>query len=110
MRFVIEATSGILPDWDYGPSVPNRRELGCFVPAGYEWKQLNYGQGEGQVEIAGCEWGFYIYSASALSVYLHVGRVDMAYAVDFIEAVARKIFSGPSGFRVMIEGFAEEIA
>jgi hypothetical protein len=53
MIFSITAIDEPFPQLEYGQ---NPRHLECFIPAGVEWHQLNFGQGEGQVEIEGCEW------------------------------------------------------
>src|SRR4051812_42363308 len=56
MAFRIRFHTGERPVFEFGP---RGAELGCYIPAGTSWVQRNYGQGEGQVEINGREWGFY---------------------------------------------------
>jgi hypothetical protein len=53
---------------------------------------LNYGQGEGQVEIEGCEWGFYFDSNQSIGVYLHSGEIELSKVVEFVEKVKGRIF------------------
>jgi hypothetical protein len=55
MRYVIRSLHGPIP---YPPLGPTGRELSCYLPARSNWQQLNYGQGEGQVMVENCEWGF----------------------------------------------------
>jgi|CXWL01.1.fsa_nt_gi hypothetical protein len=107
MRFAIQAINGEIPALKYGPSNPARRELECFVPDFCDWRQLNYGQGEGQVEIEGREWGFYYGSGGEISVYLHSGQMDPQAAFAFVRDVANKIVRGKVAFRIVLIGTAE---
>ncbi|MCP3101814.1 hypothetical protein LZ198_23335 [Myxococcus sp. K15C18031901] len=47
--------------------------LSVFFPEGSRCEQLNYGQGEGQVDIDGEEWGFYWSPHGSLRVVRHEG-------------------------------------
>ena len=89
MRFEIRERNGNIPDLTSGE---RGRELSCFVPGSYSWKQVNYGQGEGQVEIDSREWGFY-YSERGISIILHDGEIELEEAKRFVNAVAEKIYS-----------------
>ena len=103
MRFVIRLLEGPLP---YPPLGPRGRELACYIPPGVEWRQLNYGQGEGQVEVGGCEWGFYQQSRSELAVVLHVGEYPAAAAFEFVRRVAEMVCVDER-FEVVLKGTAE---
>ena len=100
MRFLIRPTTGALPDLPLGPP---GRELGCYLPPDVEWRQVNYGQGEGQVLIAGREWGFYQAEGGALSVVLHAGTVAAADGLAFALQVA-EVVAGGLGFEVLLQG------
>ncbi len=93
MQFEIKERNNFVPDLEYGGT---DSELSCFVPDFYEWKQINYGQGEGQVLISGCEWGFYYTDNDSLSVVLHDGSVPINEATRFIELVVKKVFAEKS--------------
>jgi hypothetical protein len=86
------------------PLGPSGQELAGFIPAGRTWRQLNYGQGEGQVEVDGCEWGFYYAGPGILMIVLHRGEVEMSKAVEFVSGVAARITDGPQSFRIIIQG------
>ena len=100
MRFAIRPVDGTLPELSYGA---RGSELGCFVPNGVSWSQLNYGQGEGQVEIEGCEWGFYYGDPGQLSVILHAGEVSLERATSFVHEVAVRVL-GEQPFVVSVVG------
>ena len=81
MRFLIRPIGGSLPDISLGPQ---GRELGCYLPADIEWRQLNYGQGEGQVTVAGREWGVYQAAGGGLAVVLHFGELPVEDGIAFV--------------------------
>jgi hypothetical protein len=58
VRFLIRRERGSLSDLVL-QSGPPGRELAAYIPDDIVWRQLNYGQGEGQAGIDGREWGFY---------------------------------------------------
>lgn len=92
--------------FDRSPHVqlgPEGRELACYVPDGIQWRQLNYGQGEGQVDIDGREWGFYWDGPTEMAVLLHDKAVDLEAAVDFVRRVAKKVAGRPDGFKTSIK-------
>ncbi|MDE2420395.1 MAG: hypothetical protein KGO49_04330 [Gammaproteobacteria bacterium] len=89
MNFVIREPNGFIPELTYGQK---GRELECFIPDGYEWVQLNYGQGEGEVKLSNNTiWGFF-YGEDYIAIYFYSGNIDLASAIEFIEKVAKKIF------------------
>ena len=100
MRFLIRPTAEPLPDIPLGPP---GRELGCYLPPGVEWRQLNFGQGEGQVAVADREWGFYQTDGGGLAVVLHAGEVAAVDGVAFALRVAEAV-AGGSGFEVLLQG------
>ncbi len=87
---------------------PQGFELSCYVPAGVSWKQINYGQSEGQVEIEGREWGFYWQGPGDFAVVLHDGEIDATEAVKFVRAVAEKLSSGQVGFKILLAGHSHQ--
>lgn len=90
MKFCISPTDGDFPELGYPPS-PN--QLSIFFPVDYSCKQINYGQGEGQVLIEDCEWGFYYNDEGNLSVVLHDGELTELEAIAVIKAVCQKLSS-----------------
>jgi len=100
MRFVIRCASGPFPYPDLGP---RGRELETYIPPGVEWKPINYGQGEGQVEIAGCEWGFYQTDSKCLEVALHIGQCPASVAFDLVQRIAQ-MTCGDQGFEISLHG------
>ncbi len=89
MRFELKEENGFIPDFEC--ETPGR-ELSCFIPDGYLWEQINYGQGEGQVVINNCEWGFYYSDDNAISIVLHTGTITVEEGLQFVSAVKEKIF------------------
>jgi len=88
---------------------PPDRELAPYVPAGTPWRQVNYGQGEGQVEIDGREWGFYWFRPAELSVVLHAGEVGFEGAVGLVRRVAEQV-AGPRGrFELLVAGESHRV-
>jgi hypothetical protein len=83
---------------------PQGSELSCYVPSGVPWKQINYGQSEGQVEIDGREWGFYWQGPREFAVILHDGEIDVSEALQFVRAVAEKVSSGQVSFKILLAG------
>lgn len=63
-------------DLDYSGSP----KLSVFFPPGSDCKELNYGQGEGQVLIDGHEWGFYYGDQGHLLAVLHDGDLSVEEA------------------------------
>ena len=102
MTFLIRFDDSKSPEFDLGPQ---GSELLCYEPAGISWKQVVYcGQGEGQVEIAGREWGFYWQGAGEFEVVLHDGEIDAAEAFGFVRAVAEKLSGSQLGFKILLTG------
>ncbi len=89
MYFVLRGKNVSFPELDYG--LPGR-ELECFIPDGFDWEQENYGQGEGQVAVGGCSWGFFISDGGDLSVHLHDGTTSLEDAFRFVKGVRAKVF------------------
>ena len=101
MKFeIVGADSEIFKDLTYGEK---GRQLSCFVPPEYDWTQLNYGQGEGQVVINNCEWGFYYGDENSLLVILHTGKCRLQEAFDFVSKVGLRVY-GNSPHTVVLAG------
>lgn len=88
MRFELRTDVSNIDKIEYGKK---GSELECFIPAEYEWKQLNFGQGEGQVLVDGCEWGFYYTDNNMIGIVLHEGDIDISQASIFIKKVKEKV-------------------
>lgn len=101
MRFVIRPTSGHFPKLERGS---RGSELACYIPEGLQWRQLNYGQSEGQVEIDGREWGFYWEGPNEMVVVLHSGEMEADAATNFVRRVAEKVCATEEGFRIYLKG------
>ena len=93
MIFELRENDGFVPDIEDGGL---GKELSGFIPDGYKWEQLNYGQGEGQVQINNCEWGFYYGGNNSISIILHEGSIDIEDAYIFIGKVKEKIYGEKS--------------
>jgi hypothetical protein len=104
MRFVIRSLKQPFPFPALGP---RGSELIGYVPPGVKWKQMNYGQGEGQLEIGGCEWGFYQKSKHELVVALHVGEFAASAAFDLVNNIGNMLH-GSEPFEIVIQGTADE--
>jgi hypothetical protein len=103
MQFVIRLKNA---SFRHPPLGPPGRELASYIPPGVEWKQLNYGQGEGQVEVSGCEWGFYQTASHALAVELHVGELPAVAAFEFARQIA-ELTCGNEPYEIVLQGTAE---
>src|SRR4051812_46333282 len=104
MRFVIRPVDG---PFRYPNLGVRGRELSGYIPPGVEWRQINYGQGEGQIEIAGCEWGFYQTGCHGLAVALHIGEVPATEALDFTRRIAEMLCDGEP-FEIVLQGTCED--
>ena len=52
-----------------------KEDLAKAIPIGFQGKPINYGQGEGQVEIDGTVWGFYLNSDGSYYMVFEEGVV-----------------------------------
>jgi hypothetical protein len=91
MRVEVRPIGEAFPNFPLGTT---GEELACYIPPGIVWRQLGYGQGEGQVEIDGAEWGIYWSREGELSLILHSGRVELEAALTFVRGVASRITRG----------------
>lgn len=66
-------------------------ELSVFFPAGSDCRQLNYGQGEGQVLIDGHEWGVYYNDRGNLDVVLHSGDLSIEDAQLVVSRICAQL-------------------
>jgi len=89
MIFELKEDSDYVPELCYGCV---GEELKCFIPDDCQWKQISYGQGEGQVLIDNCVWGFYYTDNESISVVLHKGIINLDTACDFINKVKLKVY------------------
>jgi hypothetical protein len=93
VRFDLKNKNGLETELKYGD---RGRELSCFMPDDSQWEQINYGQGEGQLLVNGCEWGFYYTDDNSISVVLHKGSLSRSEAEAFVDAVKLKIYGADS--------------
>ena len=104
MRFVIKVQGEPFPIPEMGTQ---GAELSGYIPSNTSWKQINYGQGEGQVEIGGCEWGFYqTDDVGTLAIQLHTGFIAAADALDFVQRVGEKT-CGSRPLEILLQGADE---
>lgn len=88
MKFELVDRQGYLPDLNYGES---GRELACFVPEDFEWQQVQFENGEGEVEIRGHVWRFY-FTQEGIGIKLMDGIVTFKEADLFLQAVKERIW------------------
>jgi len=70
-------------------SFSSREELAKAIPPEMLGKVLNYGQGEGQVEIESTVWGFYVNSSGIYYMAFEEGVIEWAQ----LDKVANAIVS-----------------
>lgn len=85
--FEVVCVSGSWPEIDR----PRDPALSLFFPPGAVCKQLNSGQGEGQVMIDGAEWGFYYNESGNLDVVLHGGGLSTEEAERVVRSICRQL-------------------
>lgn len=66
-------------------------DLAKAIPTGIQGKPLNYGQGEGQVEIDDTVWGFYVNSEGCYYMAFEEGVVDWAKIEKLVHAIANAL-------------------
>lgn len=57
------------------------------IPFGMQGKPLNYGQGEGQIEIEGTVWGFYVGSGNNYYMIFEEGVMEWENIVKLVHAI-----------------------
>ena len=73
-------------------------DLEKAIPEELSGHALNYGQGEGQVEIASTVWGFYFYSNKYYYMQLEEGKEVAELVFELAESISNalsKAFSTP---------------
>ena len=88
MKFELVDRQGYIPDLVYGEA---GQELSCFVPEQYQWKQVNYDNGEVDVLIDGHIWRFF-FVQEGIGVKLIDGVVSFKEADSFVRDVKEKIW------------------
>jgi len=66
-------------------------DLSRVIPDNLPGKPLNYGQGEGQVEINGTIWGFYVHEKSMYYMAFEEGKLDWHSLNTLVESIVSKI-------------------
>lgn len=72
-------------------SFNKKDELLRVIPCNMDGKALNYGQGEGQVEIEGVVFGFYLNNENIYYMQFEEGVIDWKDLVELIKAIVLKI-------------------
>ena len=81
-------------------------ELLRVIPYKMNGKVLNYGQGEGQIEIEGVVFGFYLNNENIYYMQFEEGVIDWIDLVKLIDAIILKIEKEfNSNIKLMAEGF-----
>ena len=87
-------------------SIASIADLDELIPEGWQGEALNYGQGEGQIRVGECEWGFYFDDSGRQYFVLVEGSVELhdAYAMasGILARIQAKWGMGISG---RVEGF-----
>jgi hypothetical protein len=66
-------------------------DLSRVIPVCMNGKVLNFGQGEGQVEIENTVWGFYVYSNSSYYMAYEEGSIDWGQLKALIDAILSQL-------------------
>ena len=61
------------------------------IPDGSKGRALNFGQGEGQVEIDGTQWGFYIDQTGLYHMAFECGNLDWRTLNNLVEGIISAI-------------------
>ena len=69
----------------------NKEDLNKVIPDKLNGKALNYGQGEGQVEIENTVWGFYVNEDDDYYMAYEEGVVSFKELINIIDAIVIKI-------------------
>ena len=85
--------------------IQNIEDLDALLPDGYSGKALNYGQGEGQIEISGSVWGFYVNLDSCYVLQYEEGDILVSSFVEILSALEARIKDVyGDGIQVKIQG------
>ena len=100
MNINIEGSQGI--------NISSLEDLAKIIPNNLNGKALNYGQGEGQVEIDGSIWGMYCGGKEHYFLQYEEGLKDWNTFKDLLNAIIKQIQSefGPN-LKFTIEGKLE---
>ena len=88
MKFGLVDRQGYVPDMNYGDA---GKELACFVPSDYEFEQVSYNNGEGEVKVDGHVWRFF-FTQEGIGVELMGGIVTLKEAQAFLQNVKNHIW------------------
>ena len=72
-------------------SFQNKDDLSKVIPFGLSGNTLNYGQGEGQVDIDGTVWGFYINSQGSYYMVLEEGVMEWSQMENLVSKIVGTI-------------------
>jgi hypothetical protein len=68
-----------------------KNDLAKAIPFGSQGKPLNYGQGEGQVEIDGTVWGLYVNSEGGYYMAFEEGIVEWAKIEQLVHEISNAL-------------------
>jgi hypothetical protein len=83
MKLLLETTSSI--------SFNCKADLAKAIPLGKSGQPLNYGQGEGQVEIDGTVWGFYVDGEQSYQMAFEEGVVEWAKIQELVSEIVKAL-------------------
>ena len=83
MRLLLKTTNPI--------SFDCKSDLAKAIPTGMPGQPLNYGQGEGQVEIDGTVWGFYIDEEQKYHMAFEEGVVEWVKIQDLVSEIVEAL-------------------
>jgi len=83
MKLILKKSSNI--------EFQNKEDLNKVIPEKLNGKVLNYGQGEGQVEIENTVWGFYVNKDGDYYMAYEEGVVGLKELTNIIGAIVNKI-------------------
>lgn len=80
-------------------NISSEDDLGKIIPRGFKGRVLNYGQGEGQIEIADLVWGVYVGPVAEYQLVLEEGACELGPLKDMVNAVVETI---GSNFQIVV--------
>jgi hypothetical protein len=97
MKIIIKGSQDI--------EISSIKDLSMIIPNSFNGKALNYGQGEGQVEIEGIIWGLYYGENNNYFLQYEEGFIDWNKFKDLFEAIIKQIqFEFGSHLKFCVEG------
>lgn len=83
----------------------SKEDLALFIPDHLDGKVLNYGQGEGQIEIEGTVWGLYVNNENFYYFTLEEGFISWDKFTALVDSILVKVNSEFGvNFSLAVEG------